>query len=146
MKARIGSVEVEGTPEEIGRLIRDLETLPSSSGDKRATDDGDRRFVDEGVAFKMIKRRPLSDGQKALIEKLGSEHPSWTSAKDLQKATKFNANQLAGLLGAFGKRVSSTEGYIQGSILFDYRWDYDHDCYFYRLPEGVLAAVKRAGL
>jgi|JI10StandDraft_1071094.scaffolds.fasta_scaffold31412_5 hypothetical protein len=146
MKAKIGTVEVEGTPEEIGRLIRDLGTLPGATSDKKMEDAGDRKFVSEEIAFKMIKRRPLSDAQRALFAKLASEHPGWTSALDLQKATKFNANQLAGLLGAVGKRIGSTEGYINNSTLVDYKWDYEQDCYLYRLPEGVLAAVRRAGL
>ena len=146
MKAKIGSFEVEGTPEEIGRLIREMGTVTSSQGDRKAETEGGRQFVPEEVAFKAIKRRALSDAQKALLSALAMGHPSWTSAHDLQKATSYSPNQLAGLLGALGKRVAATEGYPQGAVFLDYRWDYDEDCYFYRLPEGVFSAVKRAGL
>jgi hypothetical protein len=103
-------------------------------------------FVSEDVAFRMLKRRPLSEQQRALFGTLRKNHPEWTSAVDLQKATKYNPNQLAGLLGALGKRVNSTDGHVKGSSLFEWRWDYDHDCYYYRLPTTVKAAVDRANL
>ena len=102
--------------------------------------------VSEDVAFRMLKRRPLSDHQRALFKTLRQNYPDWTSAQNLQKATEYNPNQLAGLLGALGKRVSSTDGYVRGSLLLEYRWDYDDDCYYYRLPETVKSAVERAGI
>lgn len=147
MKAKIGSVEVEGTPQEISQLlwsmgVHDVTKLTA----KTTSTVGDKDAVSQDVAFRMLKRRPLSDPQKALFSLLRTNHPKWTSAKELQKITKYRPNQLAGLLGALGKRVSSTEGYVKGSILLDYRWDYDDDCYFYRLPDDVKAAVERAGL
>jgi hypothetical protein len=147
MKAKIGSVEVEGTPQEISQLLWSMgvhEVAELRAKTPRAG--GDKGTVSQDVAFRMLKRRPLSETQKALFSLLRANHPEWTSAKALQKATKYRPNQLAGLLGALGKRVSSTEGYVPGSILLDYRWDYDDDCYYYRLPDDVKAAVERAGL
>ena len=146
MKAKIGTVEVEGSPDEIFRLLWSMglhqETKPPSSAQRS----GDREFVSEKVAYRTLKRRPLSEHQKALFATLRQNHPDWTSATDLQKATKYNPNQLAGLLGALGKRVASTEGYIKGSVLLDYKWDYENDCWLYRLPDDVKAAVERFGL
>ena len=81
-----------------------------------------------------------------MLKTLRDNHPKWTSAKELEKATAYNSNQLAGLLGAFGKRVAATDGFDDGMVLFDYEWSYDEDCYFYRLDEDTLQGVLRAKL
>jgi hypothetical protein len=145
MKATMNGVEIEGTPEEVAALLRSM--APSGVG--QSSDSHPTVPVNqltEDVAFRALKRRPLSDEQATLLSLLRRNHPNWTSAKDLQKATKYNPNQLAGLLGAFGKRVASTEGHRSGTYFFEVKWDYDKDCYIYRLPDPSLAAVVRAGL
>lgn len=147
MKAKIGSIEVEGTPQELSQLfwsmgIQDIRKAAATSVPEV---DG-KGVMSEDVAFRMLKRRSLSDSQRAIFSLLRKRHPAWTSAKELQKAANYSANQLAGLLGALGKRASATEGYVPGSALLEYRWDYDDDCYYYRLPEEVKSAVVRAGL
>lgn len=147
MKAKIGSVEVEGTPDEIAALLQriPLATLPVSNTDDRGRRSG-RHYVSEEVAFRVLKRRPLSKEQSSVLVKLKADYPAWTLAKDLQKTTGYNRNQLAGLFGAFGKRVAATHGYVPDTWFFDSEWNYDSDCYQYRLSPDVHAAVTRAGL
>lgn len=145
MKAKIGNVELEGTPAEIGQLLFSLGLQPRTDA-STSSGEGEGDFVSEEVAFRTLKRRPLSDHQKAFFSALRKNHPDWTNAIELQKATDYTSNQLSGLLGAIGKRVGSTEGHVPGSSLLQYRWDYDNDCYEYRLPDQVKAAVERAGL
>ena len=148
VKAKIDGIEVEGTPDELARFARMMQfefagtaILSHANVGSEAT-----KFVDEEFAFRVLKRRSLSNEQKAFLSLLHTKSPSWVSALDLQEATKYRPNQLSGLLGAFGKRVASTEGYREGASFFEVEWDYDEDCYKYRLPEGSLAAVKRAGI
>jgi hypothetical protein len=147
MKAKIGNVEIEGTPEEVATLLRtlrwDISTIAHEHDNKSQPQP---RYVSSEIAFKAIKRRPLSSEQTTILKMLNQKHPDWASSKDLQEATNFNANQLAGIFGAFGKRVSATEGYERGTLFFEQQWDYDKDCYIYRLPQATLEAVKRAGL
>ena len=143
MRATIRGNEVEGTPEEVARLIALLEPSKASEIISR---NGPRRFVPADVMFKMIKRRPISEPQRELLKKLRDKFPEWTSAGELQKATGYNKNQLSGLLGAFGKRAAATEGFEEGMTLFDYEWSYDDDCYFYRLAEDTREGVLRAKL
>lgn len=147
MKAKIGSIEVEGTPEEIAALLSrmPLASFPVAQDAVQSPRSG-RTFVSEEIAFRALKRRPLSKEQNAVLTKLKANHPAWTSAKDLQKATNYTRNQLAGLFGAFGKRVGATDGYIAGTWFFDTEWNYDQDCYQYRLPPAVFSAVQRAGI
>jgi hypothetical protein len=147
MKARYGSLEVDGTPEEIGALIRSLglDVTSTSTPPVKKPENG-REFVSVDVAFRALKRRPLSHEQSLILKLLRDHHPSWTSAKVLQEAAGYSRSQFAGLLGAFGKRVAATEGYKTGTWFFDQQWDYDLDCNVYRLPDDVLTAVQRAGL
>jgi hypothetical protein len=152
MKARIGEIEIDGTPEEIGILIRRLELGPFGNllAHKRdflqSKPEKSDLFVSEDVAFRVLKRRPLSEAQSKVLSLLGKSDSKWTSAKDIQAAAGYNASQLAGLFGAFGKRVSGTPGHIKDTLFFDQKWDYEKDCYKYRLPEGSMSAVKRAGI
>jgi hypothetical protein len=152
MRAKIGDIEIEGTPDEIGAMIRSLELAPFGKLlNKRdflqptrhmAPASGDS-FVSEEVAFKAIKRRPLSPNQAIILALLLRKNGDWATAIELRQETKYNASQLAGLFGAFGKRVAGTDGYVDGTSFFDWEWDYEADCYKYRLPNGVLEAVAR---
>ena len=149
MKARINGIDVEGTLDEIASLLRQFGSAVASNGPAVAGADvpsGRQSSMDEDFAFRVLKRRPLSREQTLVLSLLRRNHPSWTTAFDLQKATKYNPNQLAGLLGAFGKRVAATEGHQKGQYFFEVVWDYDLDCYTYRLVEAARSAVIRAGL
>ncbi len=81
-----------------------------------------------------------------MLKTIKMNQPRWTSAIELQKATGYSPAQLAGLLGAFGRRVTGTPGYRQGSWWFEQEWSYDQGCNRYRFPESVSMAVTRAGL
>jgi hypothetical protein len=147
MKANInpnGSIEIQdGTPEEVfalSLLMADKSPFSSSKPSATATDS---IVMSEDVAFRVLKRRPLSEAQAKLLALLLRNGSAWSTAKELQKATKYNPSQLAGLFGAFGKRVTGTEGFIEGTSFFEWEWDYEVDCYKYRLPADVLKAVAR---
>lgn len=151
MKARLGDIEVEGTVEEVASLIRSLQGSAIGGGDTREgavapIPASSRKYVAEDIAFKVLKRRSLSREQIAMLKALKTNHPGWTTATELQRVTRYKPAQLAGLLGAFGKRVTATEGYRKGTWFFDQEWDYEQDCNRYRFPDAVLTAVSRAGL
>ena len=142
MKATINGIEVEGSLDEIASLVRQFGSA-SATGEAPP---GSKSPMEEDFAFRVLKRRPLSREQTAVLSLLRQNHPDWTTAFDLQKETKYKANQLAGLLGAFGKRVAATEGHQKGQYFFEVVWDYDLDCYKYRLVDAARSAVIRAGL
>jgi hypothetical protein len=154
MKAKLGEIEFEGTPAEIADMVRNLELdwtgnllnkrdflqpVPRVEPDS----DSDAEFTSEEVAFKAIKRRPLSPNQAILLAYLLKKKDAWATAIELQQVLKYSSSQLSGLFGAFGKRVSGTDGYIDGTSFFELEWDYEIDCYKYRLPSGPLRAVTR---
>ena len=148
MRATIQGIEVEGTLAEISALIRE-HGAASSENQVRSAEPAasllveDERFATEKIAFRALNRRPLSGAQHLLFRTLLEAYPSWTSATKLQEATKYGPNQLGGLLGATGRRLSQTQGYVAGSSMLEWMWDSDDNEYHYRLPPTVHAAVQR---
>ncbi len=148
MRATISGITVEGTPEEIAALIR---AHSSSDAEQAMTEesvfskeiDDDERFASEKIAYRALRRRPLSSAQRIVFRTLMNAYPDWVSAADLQSATGYNGNQLGGLFGGIGRRLSSTEGHALGSAMFEWMWHPDEHQYVYRLPPSVYHAVKR---
>ena len=142
-------VLIEGTPEEVLSVAKGLEvggTSPVPEATPAAptvdVDPGERVFVSTEVARKVLNRRPLSHEQKTVLTMLAKRHPGWVPATELQAATGYTTAQFAGLMGAFGRRFTHTDGFVQGSWLFDAEWNYDKGAYDYRLPDTVLEAMK----
>jgi hypothetical protein len=142
-------VLIEGTPEEVLSVAKGLEvgaaSSPSEASLAATTADvapGERVFVSTDVARKVLSRRPLSHEQKTVLTILAKRHPGWVPAAELQAATGYSTAQFAGLMGAFGRRFSHTEGFAEGSLLFDFQWNYEKGAYDYRLPDTVLEAMK----
>jgi hypothetical protein len=151
MRATVDGISVEGTPREIAELLKALKAgRPSLSETKMPNGNAEISSVDrhpylnEDTAFRALKRRPLSQEQKTFLSELAKRHPEWTLSTELQKMTEYSKAQFSGMLGALGKRVSGTEGYQDGTWFYDNKWDYDDDCYGYRLPEHLVEVVKRA--
>jgi hypothetical protein len=148
MRVTIDGFEVEGTPEEIAALIRAQGRAHSASAETKSaleeqlTGD-DERFASEKIAYRALRRRPLSVAQRSLFRSLSSAYPNWVSASQLQASTGYNPNQLGGLLGAIGRRLSQTEGHALGSSMIEWVWNADEGEYAYRLPPTVYAAVRR---
>ena len=153
MKAKIGDLEVDGTPDEIAILVKALERGPLSVFSSMmgrnllsVKEKSPEPFVSEEIAFRVIKRRPLSKEQSKMLSILRKAGNDWVSAKALCSALSYSPSQLGGMLGAFGKRLGATEGYVAGTWFFDQEWDYENGCYQYRLPESVRSAASRAGI
>lgn len=104
--------------------------------------DGERVFASTELARKVFSRRPLSKEQKTIISILGKAYPNWVPAADVQKATGYSPAQFAGLMGAWGRRLTHTQGWADGVWLFDQEWNYDTKAYDYRLPDTVFEAAK----
>lgn len=147
MRVTINGFQVEGTPEEVAALLRAHggTVAPGESGERKDSeaDLEDERFASEKIAFRALRRRPLSSAQRILFRTLLDAYPGWVSASRLQAATSYGPNQLGGLLGAIGRRLSQTEGYVRDSALIEWMWDADANEYSYRLPPSVRNAVGR---
>jgi hypothetical protein len=151
MRAIVDGVTVEGTPGEIAELLKALKPDRTSSAPSKAFSANvgiggiDRHpYLNEDTAFRALKRRPLSKEQKVFFTELAKRYPEWALSTDLQNATGYSKAQFSGLLGALGKRINSTEGFEAGTWFYDNKWDFDSDCYGYRLPEHLIDVVNRA--
>jgi hypothetical protein len=152
MRATVDGVELEGTPEEIAAFLnargagphQPIIASPPALGP--SSNDDDERFASEKIAFRTLKRRPLSSSQRELFKTLSKAYPNWVSASALQDALGHTANQLGGTLGGIGRRLSTTDGYVVGSSMIEWMWDADEGQWAYRLPDSVQKAVLRFNL
>lgn len=138
---------LDGSPDEVIAVAKGLDMGSSAHPSTPAAppadiDPDDKVFVTTEVAQKVFSRRPLSKEQTAVLTTLAEAHPNWVPAGKLHVATGYSPAQFAGLMGAFGRRFSHTEGYVMDTWLFDAEWNYDTNSYDYRLPDTVLEAMK----
>lgn len=144
-----GSV-IEGTPEEIAqyesfqRLHTGTSVTSSPSGNANPSGEVDWEFVSTDVAFRSLTRIKLGKETKGVLKRIYDGGEMWTTATDLQKEIGYSASQFAGLMGAFGRRLVNTPGYVLHSSFFEQEWDQERSCYVYRLPPSVRAAVEKA--
>lgn len=151
---------VEGTPEEIREAVPGLATAvdgqvttvrtaaPTAEshatveGEEDEEEDEEQAYVSVDVAREVLTRRKLHDTQKNMLRAIYKAHPGQISAVDLQALLSQNTAQFRGFMGAWGRRYTHTEGFVQGEWFFDQEWDYEQACYLYRLPESVRQAMK----
>jgi predicted transcriptional regulator with HTH domain len=147
----------EGTIEEIKELQRELMRSGVSTmavetrgeGPEEGANEGltaGRRFISEEVAFRFLTRRSLSTEQRAVIAAIYNSRPDGVLATELQRRINYSPSKFAGLMGAFGRRLVNTQGYVDPSWLFDNQWEAEQGCNRYRLPDSVRKAVEKAGL
>jgi hypothetical protein len=140
-----GSV-IEGSPEELAQYEAFAKSRGASGGDVGVaeTESVDWEFVSTDVAFRALTRIKLGRQVKAVLRRVYLGGDKWTSATLLQKEVGYTPAQFAGLMGAFGRRLVNTAGYVVNSSFWEYEWDGQQSCYLYRLPAPVRAAVEKA--
>lgn len=143
----------EGTPEEISAVARSI--LPVATGDlalsvelqdetRAQSAERPTRFVTVDFARRVLNRRPvLSKALKRVLKALNDAHPDWLLLTELHSAAEYTPAQYAGLMGAFGRRMSHTEGYDKDVHFFEFRWNDEEDAWEYRLPVAVRAVLNR---
>ena len=157
MKVTTTTTELESTPDEIARFYAASglkpgdAPSPAAAAQASATDladlppqapapGGQPRFIDETVARRFLTRRPLSPEQRMVLRLIYEAHPARVPAHTLQKKTKYTPRQLAGLMGAFGRRLANTPGFQKGDNFLDWRWS--DDGWHYGLPDSMRAALE----
>lgn len=130
MKIEIDGVIYEGSPDELREFFPDL--AKTRLPDVRQT----QRVANQSASVKefmrrVLRRLPIPDGQIALYQAL-YHAPSGLSYSALAESMQRAENELAGVLGALGRRVNNTEGSTGDlgiTVLFDIerdseRWHY----------------------
>ena len=140
-----GSV-IEGSPEEIAQYEAFSRFHSTVGGEtlNEVSPEVDWEFVSSDVGFRALTRIKLGKETKAVLSCLYTAGDKWTSAKELQKLVDYTPPRFAGLMGAFGRRVANTLGYVRDSSFFQYDWDSNQSCYLYRLPPSSRAAIEKA--
>ena len=143
----------EGSPTQLAEMAKSMGASPTAiaaatpvpateEAGSSALGDDETIPVTTEFARKVISRRTLSKEQRMLLVLLAEASPSWSLASSLQNALGYSKAQFAGMMGAFGRRITHTAHFVNDSWFFDQEWLDDKGCYQYRLPETVLAALK----
>ena len=152
------SVYLEGTLDELAPIFRALQTEKSVSPETRqqATTGEQGEFVTAGAQEKFVtaeflrqalERHPLSDYTEALLRALyEAGEDGYLSREALRKKIgeytdhpEFTDQQLTGVIGSFGKRLSQTKGYDGGSHFEDKLVGGERH---YRLPDALRDVVR----
>lgn len=156
----------EGTPDEISKVMQTMEPASGSGvvavpaaleaktrpplplGTTKGSSESyeEKEFVTIEFAREVMTRIKLSDPLKNLLIALNAAHPKWVSAADLYKASGYEGQRFAGLMGAFGRRMKHTSGFNEEAYFFDFDWDDEASAWKYRLPEAVLEAMRLEGI
>lgn len=150
MKTTLDGSIIDGTPEEIAQYEAFQKFHGASSPQKPpveseiAGSNVDWEFVSSDVAFRALTRIKLGKETKLVLNRIYAGGEAWTTATQLQKETGYTPSQFAGLMGAFGRRLVNTPGYVLHSTFFEQEWDGERSCYLYRLPPSVRSAVEKA--
>ena len=150
---------LEGTAEEIREVFPTLQLTTEGTAVSAKLPDGTspstmpseeseepRRFVSVAFARRVLTRRRLSGPLTAMLKALNESYPEWVTTAAIYDATGYTPAQFAGLMGAFGRRTSHTEGYDDQAHFFDYRWNDETGAWDYRLPDTVREALRLENL
>lgn len=140
----------EGTPDEIRKVVQSMEPMKAAgqasveAGEPTLEEnsDGETKFVEVDFARRALSRIKLSEPFQATMKALNDAYPEWVPIADLHEASEYSSAQFAGLMGAFGRRLSHTKGYDEEAHFFDYEWDDVTGAWKYRLPESVHKALR----
>ncbi len=169
MKLRI--LDVEGNPKELADFYKELgvstdDMLRDPSPLQAATADGvagvgvveralepqsgsettSTRPMNISVARRALSRRPLSPQVRAVFKMVYDAHPNLVPSEELQKVAGYTGSQLAGLFGAFGRRLAHTEGFQAGDCFWKYEYDHTANAWSYGLYDESREAIRLEGL
>lgn len=94
-------------------------------------------------ARRVLSRRDISEPMKAVLSALYRSGDEMMSISKLCEASDYTRPQFAGLMGAFGRRISHTQGYDEDTYFFKTEWDEDNDEWTYNLPLSVREALEK---
>lgn len=153
MAVRVRFVEVEGEPEEVMRLsalfggssekVRREEHVPNAS-EPTETSVANVRSVTPELVLRVLTRRELRANIKKALKAL-QRSPKGMTSEELAKAVGIDRGQLAGVFGAFGRRVAHTKGWPADAAIISERRD-ENGRRVYHLAPVVLTALEKGNL
>ena len=109
-KMKVTKYEFDGTPEEF-RSVANLFGANSSMGESIQDEDLPTQIEDNVVQpkeaiRKMIKRRPVPQGQRDVYKALRNGE---VKSEDMAEKIHRRASEYAGVMGALGRRINNTK-------------------------------------
>lgn len=149
---KVRFIEVEGDPEEVIRVRHLFSEAPGSLSDasKRveATQDtgtSNGALVTSDLVLRVLTRRELHANVKKVLKTLMKAGVKGLTSAEIAKAVGIDRGQLAGVLGAFGRRIANTSGWPVGADIIEQRRD-DEGRRHYFLSATVSAALEKLSL
>lgn len=142
---------LEGTAEEVNAILSNEALRDSGFGTVGGAapppaGSDSQQYISEAFAINMLQRRPLSKEQITILRTLYAAHPKMVSAATLAKKLGFEPRQFSGLMGAFGNRLTHTQGWKKDHWFFRQEWNNNESCHQYGLPESVRTALQKINL
>lgn len=97
-------------------------------------------------ARRVLKRLQISEPMQAVLQELYDAGDAWVGIEQLCSASNYTRQQFAGLMGAFGRRVSHTQGYDEETYFFEVEWDHENHGCRYKIPSSVRDALIQEGI
>lgn len=147
----------EGTVEELNEVASNLGigstqstiALPhrqvEPAGTASSITDGEEA-VSITFACRVLSRRDISEPMKAVLIALYHSGDAMVGISKLCEASNYTKPQFSGLMGAFGRRISHTQGYDEETYFFKTEWDEDNEEWTYSLPPSVREALVKEGI
>lgn len=150
------AVVFDGTPQEVAEALKAMgvaapttsaaaglaETEGDEAGDTDEEGDEPLQPLPLTVAKRVLSRLPtISKNMKKALIALHGAGDNGLLGSELCELLDFDQSQFRGMLGAFGRRVTHTEGWYDGAGFFDYDWEAETG-YRYKLFDTSRKAVE----
>lgn len=151
------AVIFDGTPQEVAEALKamgvaapitaavtDIAPAEIDDGEADADEDGDEHTqpLPLTVAKRVLSRLPtISKNMKKTLLALHKAGDDGLLGSELCELLDFDQSQFRGMMGAFGRRVTHTEGWYDGAGFFEYDWEAETG-YRYKLFDTSRKAVE----
>jgi predicted transcriptional regulator with HTH domain len=152
---KVRFVEVEGDPEEVMRVsklfggsseqVSGRAATSERSGATPVTTSANGASVTPDLVLRVLTRRELGPDPKKVFKALLKAGPKGMTSEEIARAVGIDRGQLAGLLGALGRRVANTEGWPTGARIIEKKRD-ENGSRRYHLPAVVRSALEKYDL
>ena len=128
------------------RLIDVYRLLASDTSDLTSTTSRSAEDVGNGRPSNLVERayRESPERMKKFLGVLVDEAPRWVSSSELAQRVGIRRAQLAGVLGAFGRRWANRYQQREVHWFFRTQWNQETHMWHYSLPEAEAEVIRTA--
>ena len=136
-------LKFEGTPEEFAAVA----PLFDDTSENNDTPPGPPTVAPKDAIRAVLTRIPISDGQLAVYKALANGRLEY---EEFLKATGKNGNEMAGVLGGLGRRISNTEEIVAAGLPRNceamMEWEYEGVTEYRSLLPHALEALREENI